>query len=293
MLGSLLPIQVLPSVRRVEEQTGIGRNVVWRAYSRLAKEGVLTIIDRQKVMVSADIAPNVAAELLRMGDYLAADLLKRLQALNINRHSFLRLLDHRIQQAEAAYPDIVVVECNRYQAERFAVDVSELFGFRVPGYDLKELAQLPPERRREFRRVLTPLYHHNEVEALFSKLSTEVIAIHLSWAPDTLNALRALPRGSLLAVVLEPSECTGYGEPLARELRQLCRNIRVELVVWKDQTQLVAAMKKKRFAKLLLTGRVMEAVTEEIRDSPLVLHRPFRVDPGYLEQIRVKTGILF
>src|SRR4029077_306756 len=48
MLGALKPGEKLPSVRQLETQLGIGRNVVWRAYSKLAESGALTIENRRR-----------------------------------------------------------------------------------------------------------------------------------------------------------------------------------------------------------------------------------------------------
>ncbi len=292
MLGTLKPGDSLPSVRQVEEQTGIGRNVVWRAYSRLAASGAITIQNRRRAIVNSHVQPDEAAELLRVFDWLGRDVLERVQSLRISPQSFLRFLNHRLQHSEVITRDIVFVECNRIQANNWSAEISDVWTLTVPGFEIKALRELPEEGRLNFRAVLTPLYHHEEVIELFQNPRTRVIPLHLDWNPERIREWRGLGRGSRMAVVLEKSECLGYGEPFARQLKGLCPNLQIELVPWKNCEQVKRLLSSGKFQRALLSGPVLEAVDDEVRQSPIVVRHALKINRQSLEEARIKAGVV-
>src|SRR6266481_9867544 len=112
MLGALKPGERLPSVRQLETHLGIGRNVVWRAYSKLAESGAITIENRRRAIVNFTNHSKQSAQLVQVFDWLAKDVIERVRALRIHPQSFQRFLSHRMQELDLLARDVVFVECN-------------------------------------------------------------------------------------------------------------------------------------------------------------------------------------
>jgi GntR family transcriptional regulator len=292
MLGALKPGEKLPSVRQLETQLGIGRNVIWRAYSKLAESGTLTIENRRRAVVNSHSRREEAAELVKVFDWLARDVIERIHALRINPQSFQRLLNLRVQELLVKSKDIVFVECNETQAENWSSEISQAWGLPVTGMVIKSVRALPEEERAKFKTVLTPLYHYEDVSELFLNPYTRTIALRLKWDRQRIREWRALPEGSVMALILEKSECQGYGDPFGRELKMLCPNLRVQVIPFKDNAQVRSALNSGKYARAFLSGPVLEAVGEETRKSPRIVRRALRVDRDSLKDAQIEAGVV-
>ncbi|HEV2386461.1 MAG TPA: GntR family transcriptional regulator [Candidatus Acidoferrales bacterium] len=292
MMGDLQPGEQLPSVRQIEKDLGIGRNVVWRAYSKLAESGVITIENRRRAVVNTNNHSKQAAELVSVFGWLADDVLDRLRALRVHPQSFARFLSLRLQELDWFPRHLVFVECNKLQARRWAQEVSGIWDLPVPGIEIRALRDLPEPDRRQFRTVLTPLYHHDEVKEIFSDPLTNVVPLRLKWQSERIREWRALPPGSRMIFVLKRFECLGYGDPFARELNSLCPNLRVEVLSFKNSAQVKSLLKTGRFAAAFLSGSVREAVDQEVLESPLVVRDALRIDERSLAEARIRAGVV-
>lgn len=292
MLGTLKPGQPLPSVRQMESQTGVGRNVIWRAYSKLAESGALTIEKRRRAVVSSDFHPEKAAELVQLFDWLGRDVLERMRALRISPQSFLRFLNHRTQNSEMLRRDIVFVECNQFQSDRWAGEIAGIWELLVPGVEIRTLKKMKFEERMQFKTVLTPLYHHEEVLELFRNPYTQVVPLRLAWNSEVIEDLESLPKDSVMAFILEESECAGYGDPLARELNAVCPNLHIQVISWKSSRQVKTLIESGKISRALLSGIVLEAADDSIRNSPVVVQKALEIDRRSLEEARIHAGVV-
>lgn len=291
-MGDLKPGEQLPSVRELERDLGIGRNVVWRAYSKLAESGAITIESRRRAIVNSNNQSKQTAELVNVFGWMADDVLDRLRALRIHPQSFCRFLSLRLQQLDWFPRHLVFVECNKLQAGRWSQEISAIWDLPVPGMEIGAVRELPEPDRRQMRTILTPLYHHDEVRDLFPDPLTRVVALRLKWHEERIREWRALPAGSRMVFVLKRFECLGYGDPFAQELNSLCPNLRVEVVSFKSSAQVKSLLKTVRFARAFLSGSVCEAVDAEVLESPMVVRGALRIDERSLAEARVQAGVV-
>ena len=289
MLGAFQPGDKLPSVRQLEQQVGLGRNVVWRAYTKLAECGAITIENRRRAIVNRSFNPEQASQLIAVYDWLARDVLDRVASLRLNAESFVRFLNLRIQQLDLY--DVIFVECNQLQARAWSSDISQAWELSVPGLDIQSLRQMPEESRR-FKAVLTPLFHYDEVSALFQNGYTRVLPLRLAWNPDRIEELRRMPKRSRMAFILERAECLGYGSPFAKELNVLCPNLAIDVVAFEDSRQVKNVIGSARYVRALLSGRVLEAVDAPVLRSDKIIRDALGIDKQSLEEARVQAGIV-
>jgi len=292
MLGTLKEHQTLPSVREIEEQTGVGRNVVWRAYSCLAKAGTIKLQARKRAVVNSNSRHRQARELIAAGDWLTRGLLDGLKALRINPESFLRLLSHRITETFPAQSDILFAECNPSQARRFAEDISTAWQIQLPGIEFKTLRDMAKTQRFNINKVITPLYHGEEVREILKDGPAKVITVRMRWNEQLLRELRALPPRSLMAFMLEASALSGYGQALAQELTSVCPNLKVELLPWTDGIRIRRLMKSGKYKRVLLSAKLWGEVDEQVRKSPVFVQRALEIDKSSLEEVRIDAGVI-
>lgn len=292
MLGTLKPGNPLPSIRELEKQTGVGRNIIWRAYSALAGSGAIEISHRRRARVSSSMYQQEAGDLAKVCDWLGRDILRRLQALNVNPHSFVRFLTQRVAEFDGAHRDIIFVECNAVQARRFSEEISDLWRVPVPGLEIKNLQRLSPAQRLQYSKVLTPLYHYEEVQDLCVDSHNKVIALRLDWNAELIKELQALPAGSRMAFVLQKSECADYGDALARSLNHSCPRLKIEIVSWRNVEETVRLVNSGKYQRLLLSGVIWNEVREETRKSPLVVKRALEINRRSLEEARIQAGVI-
>jgi DNA-binding transcriptional regulator YhcF (GntR family) len=292
MMGTLKPGKKLPSVRQLETQLSVGRNVIWRAYSKLAESGTVTIESRRRAVVNWQSRGEEAAELVRVFDWLAQDVIARTRALRINPQSFQRLLNYRIQELCLNSKEIVFVECNEIQVENWSNEISQAWGLPVIGMVIESLRTIPEEERAKFKTVLTPLYHYEEVSKFFLNPYTRTIALRLKWDPARIREWRALPAGSTMAFILKKSECQGYGDPFGRDLKMLCPNLGIQVIPFRNNAQVRSVLNSGRHARAFLSGAVLGAVDKEIRKSPRIVQRALRVDPDSLKDAQIQAGVV-
>ncbi|MFN7931405.1 MAG: GntR family transcriptional regulator [Blastocatellia bacterium] len=287
MIGVLQPGQKLPSVRDVESQTGVGRFIIWKAYSKLADSGLVTLENRRRAVVASHGKRENANRLLDVCDWLARDVLSRAQSLRINPRAFVRYLHHIVEEAQQPAQDVVFVECNSAQANRWSAEISSLWGLPVPGLEFKDIRALTPDERTKFRVVLTPLFHQEEVSELFQHPNTQVITLHETWNEEALQELRTLRKGRQVGLVLEEFECSAYGDALARELNHQCPNLKVKVIPLQRTEQAQELVEAGQFERLFLSGPVQERVNTNIKESKIVMTRLMDLDRGSLEEARI------
>lgn len=292
MLGAFGPGDKLPSVRQLEQQVGLGRNVIWRAYTKLAECGAITLESRRRAIVNHKFNTEQATQLISVFDWLACDVLDRIGAMRLNAQSFVRFLNLKIHQLELLERDVIFVECNRHQADAWSAEISQVWDLHVPGLEIPALQQMPEESRSRFKTVLTPLFHHDEVSALFQNPSTRVLPLRLAWNQARIEDLRTLPKHSRMAFVLERSECLGYGHLLAQEFNLLCPNLTIDVVPFEDSRQVKKVIDSSRYSRALLSGRVHEAVDPQVLQSNKIVRDALGIDKQSLEEVRVQAGVL-
>ena len=149
-----------------------------------------------------------------------------------------------------------------------------------------------PEESRRFKVVLTPLFHYDEVSALFQNGYTRVLPLRLAWNPDRIEELRRMPNKSRMAFILERSECLGYGKAFAKELNLLCPNLTIDVVAFEDSAQVKYTIGSGRYIRALLSGRVLEGVDAPVLRSSKIIRDALGIDKQSLEEVRVQAGIV-
>src|SRR5438128_2579469 len=111
LLGNLRPGEMLPSIRDLEKELGVSRNIVRKAYMELEELGILRMIQGKGVMVNKNLKYKEDKEFLQNCDKLVETTKKSCLSIGLVFSSFARLLYQKAieieqEQAPLSYVDM-------------------------------------------------------------------------------------------------------------------------------------------------------------------------------------------
>jgi GntR family transcriptional regulator len=212
-VGDLVPGSGLPSIRDLEQQLGVNRNTVRRAYLELEAQGLIDLRQGREARVATPKRRIGAALRVNAARELAESTIQRAEAQGIDALAMGAHVAALAREHDAAHPRCAFVECSRAQAGYFAARAQEHVGRRVVAIDLHELRDdrrsLPPS----VRCVLTPHWHLGETRHLLRGAAPEVFGIRVQVAQACREALRAMPgSGPVGLLVRDAHSAPGFAE---------------------------------------------------------------------------------
>ncbi len=214
-VGRLRPGDRVPSVRRLADLTGMNRKTVHRAYSALAREGLLQVRPGSGTFVAereTKVAETPAAtDLVASANRCRAEA----AALGLSPATFARFVAAYLADGLLGLP-VTVTECNREQLEIMAGDL--VSGLRVAPrtVTLSDLEADPKGAVAGTRTVVTTDCHLGEVADAVHPLGIPVYVVSLDPAfPQVISSL--VRRSPLLMVVRDAR----FAPVFVRLLRQL------------------------------------------------------------------------
>lgn len=269
----------------------MGRFVVWKAYSRLAEAGLITLEGRRRAVVNSRSGQDKAGALLQLCEFLSRDLLARTRALGINPSAFIRFFDQVMKNTHEIERDVVFVECNAVQTRRWSSEISAMWGVTIPGLDFAGVRAMPSLEREQVRVVLTPLLHEEEVRTLFTHPGTQVIPLGQTWNDTTLDKLRALGNARI-GLILEKSEVSSYGESFGKEIKARCPQLKVDILAFRDVEHARTLLASDKYARVYLSGPVQERFGDSLEMTNKLLEHLVELDRSSLEAARVASGVV-
>lgn len=292
LLGRLRPGDTLPSIRDVEQQVGISRNLVRKAYLALQESGILNLRHGKGVLVQRQISYGSRDDVHLQCDKISTDILSRLRTAGISPSAFARFLYQQARVQESHYPFLVYVDATTAQAADRAASISTIWQLRVPGYSVDDFAQIPKRDLKGIGKVLTNYIRYDQVRRIV-KENSDVIPLGLAFASHTIKEFSRLPENAKILLVLDKDDY-----PALRFLLELYRKIlihpssdiaAVPLQSIKDLPELV---RSNRFQKIIFSNRIWDGIPEELRKSPRVTRPHMEVDLASLESARIQAGVI-
>ena len=293
-LGHLRDGDVLPSIREVESTLGIGRMVVLRAYRELERCGILSLKPGRGVAVNH--VPDVEAgrRMLQHYGVLAGSLEERLKQLELNRTSFARYFYRKCLLRDMQEGPILYVDSSSGFAQENADQVSSIWELQIRGISIEDLAALDRRDLRRTRTILTNYYRFEEVRSLIGKLRVPVVPISFDWGENTLQVLRKVPSGGGVLVVQSQTDFERHGEVFRKILSDSFRDQRLRFYMahYKNLAQLRQLIASRKYSKVMISNRIWEGVTDDVRNSPKVFRPQIQLSVESILDARYKAGIV-
>ena len=197
----------LPSIRELAGYLRVNRNTVARVVTELERGGYVESRRGSGVFV---IEPPVEARDLGRERFLER-VVEQARAEGIPVEELGYELLTRAGSLPVEKVPLLFVECNRWEVERFSVELEERLPVRVEGVLLEELAdRVAIEEEPSWRMVVTTFYHVVEVEqtlAALERSGLETFALLTEATIDGLRKLAEMPEGTTVGVVGNSKTC--------------------------------------------------------------------------------------
>jgi GntR family transcriptional regulator len=293
LLGSLRPGDTLPSIRDVEKQVGVSRNIVRRAYLELQDSGILDLRQGKGVLVEKNLKYSHRRRVHEESENLSRDLIARLRKTGICPSAFARYLYQQARESEMQVPFLVFVDASKWLAVERAARISAIWQMQVPAVSMEELAAMDRSRLRSIQKVLTNYLRLDQVQQIVKNTGIEVIPLGLNFTEESISEFSRLPANSSVVLVLDD---TDY--PSLRLIIELYRKIlmprtsTIESIPRSKVKDFHVFVKSTRYHKVIFSNRVWEDVPDDLRRHPRVTHPHMEADLASLEDARIRAGII-
>lgn len=239
--------QQLPSIRQAEQEWGVDRRVVMRAYHRLSEIGLVDAKGRSGFFVCE------GAELGRLARhrYETENLYARVAGMiredtDLSVLGVFRYFAQYAEQQAKASPEVAFVECSDAQADGHAREVSSRLGIPCQPLTTSVIGGKRSRVPAHVRTLLVTGFHYGEINAL-ADANLRVVSVPIGVSRDALAMLPARP-SELLILEYDETE----GESIQRDIRQLDGQLRTRVLVVSDVNA--------SLAELCVAGAMREGV---------------------------------
>ncbi len=290
----LEPGDVLPSIRTLARQVGVGDGVVRRAYRELCQTGLLRTNNRKHVVVTPGLPPASEASTLAQASVDQCDRLMawageaRLSAIALGR-----LLLARAFAQEVASPSYVFVDICRVAAEESARHISRAWEIRVAGLSLSDFGRLARTDVHRLSAVVVNELLHEDVRTVVGEGSPGVFPVRMCLDKRLQQRINRLPARSRVLIVTSDESSLAGDKALLHNCRRLFgRTRRLHAKALSGIPDLAALLESRRFALVLLSPLAWEQTPARITRMPSVARVATAPDPPALEDVRIAAGVL-
>ena len=291
-LGKLKPGDVLPSIRHVEEEIGVGRMIVRKAYQRLQDAGLLRIIHGRGAVVIGQSRDNGRA--MGRAEAVIDRLLPELQREELDPLTFARILHQRLLDEDARTPRILCVDSSEVLAAELGRQIQDLLGVHVRSVGLARLSRtrrtITPETQ-----VLADYYYLPDVRRVLAGRVRGIYPIALDYDPAFIERLSSLPLGSSVLLLFYESSLKETGTQLAIEAlldRVKDRQFRVDVKAI-ESCGPVARLARSKYDAIVVSNRVWDAESTLLEAHPeKFLRLASRVNHQSLDAVRDRLGFV-
>jgi len=286
-VGRLRPGDRVLSVRRLADMTGINHKTVHRAYTALAREGILEVRPGSGTFVSerrsgAEGLPPLPG-LLGALDRVRGEA----ERLGLAPVVLSRFLDICLSDGLRDVP-VGVVECNREQIAMIGRDLQRSLGVRVEPILLSLLEREPVQPLRGVRCVVTTDCHYSQVVDLVEPHGVPTYTVTLD--PTFPRYLLNITHQNELVMVVSDRK---FGGVFLKLLEQLTDDAELlERIRFIGERRALSAL---RFARpgtwVYLSPLVRPSISRALPPHIRRVQRCWHVDPNAVESVRAGVGL--
>lgn len=291
-LGHLKPGEALPSIRAVENETGVGRMLVRKAYQQLEEAGLVEVAHGRRTVVTQLQAHN--GELANRAEALAGRFVMMLESEGLDPLSFSRLFHQTLLSRTSTSPSLYCVHDSRTVATEFAEQVKEVLGVPARASSLRELMNDPDGVSRGVR-ILTSYYFLEEVRDVLGESSDRIVPVSFRYASTFLERLEAVSSDTpVIALFYRHNLKTDVTRSAIEDLieRPECRHLNIEIRDLESlgtQSQLL----RRRKHLYLVSNSIWDNCSNEMAKHPDRFWRlEVCIDRRSLRAVRAKLGIV-
>jgi DNA-binding transcriptional regulator YhcF (GntR family) len=291
-LGKLQPGDVLPSIRKVEDELGIGRMLVRKAYQQLQDAGLVRLIHGYGAIVTGQVRSN--GHLTAKADAIIQKLMAELRREELDPVSFSRVLHQRLLEEDFRTPRILCVDSSEVLAKELGHQIQQVLGVHVRTISLPHLRGHRASVTAR-TQVLVTYYYLADARKILKGRTEHVYPVSWDYDAAFLERLRSLPLGSSILLLFYRSSLKEQGTLLAIEAlleRVKEREFRVDVKAI-EAVGALAKLARTRYAAVIVSNRVWDDHAAVLERYPKTFWRlASRLNHQSLEAIRDEMGFV-
>jgi DNA-binding transcriptional regulator YhcF (GntR family) len=290
-LGKLRPGDLLPSIRNVEEELGVGRMLVRKAYQQLQDAGLLRIIHGKGAVVTGHARSN--GHVTEKAEALIQRLVGDLRREGLDPVTFARILHQRLLAEDARAPRILCIDSSDVLAKELGQQIQQALGVHVKTMGLPRLRRLKGSVAPD-TQVLVDYYYLADVRRIL-KGRAGIYPVSWDYEPTFVEKLRSLPLGSSLLLLFFESSLKEQGTLLAIDAlldRVKEREFKVDVRAI-ETTRPLTRLVRSRYAAVVVSNRVWDEHAAVLEAYPDTFWRlASRLNLQSLEAVRDRLGFV-
>lgn len=293
-LGGLNEGDVLPSIRSLAEQLGVGEAIVRRVYQELTASGFLSAEPRKHLMVTDTLKKPEHVESLTQECADECDrLVEWARGRRVSPTSLARLFLQRATESARRRPAYTYVDLGRRAAEAFAEVISNAWEVPVKAMTLDELVKLPVEDIEAYAGILVNHFREGPLLEALNGCAASVFPIRVKLHPRTIRKIRRHAAGTSVLLVLAPTDAARVGPQLRGYVEgEFGDDVKVELLSLDDIGDLAAEAENGHFRLVVVSWHIWDEIPEKARRLSNVVRAENEIMMESLERARVAAGIL-
>jgi GntR family transcriptional regulator len=289
-MGMLGTGDILPSIREIEKQTGINRGQIHRAYLSLRRSGFLSPAPGKRTAVAITaVAPNLLNHKCRQ---LSRDVLKQIRKIGVPPTVFARYLSRNAQDSERKAPFIAYVDLVKELSAMRAEQLSGMWQVSVCGLIVEELKAAFDEGIKPQKILVNHLIRDRIGSAPRLKKSN-IIPIEIHYTKQTIRELGETEANSHMLLVLPIHAVPLAGFMVEQLLKWIkSKGAKISWIPINEVADFEQLLNNPKYDRILVTPGAAYRVPVELRQSPRMLLLRMELDPGSLENARIRCGII-
>ncbi len=293
-VGRLNEGDVLPSIRALADQLGVGDAIVRRAYQELTQSGFLSAEPRKHLMVTDTLTKPGHVEALAQDCTVECDrLIDWARSRGVSSISLARLFLRQAIQNEQKRPAYVYVDLSKISAQRFAELISKTWELPVAAMTIDEIARLSDDEIASFAGILVNYFRHDRLLATLDGRTTGIFPVRMKLHPRIIRKIRRQAAGSSVLLVLPRDDAARVGEvTLAYLEEEVGDNVRLETAAVDDISDLAAEAQSGRHRLIIVSRHLWDDIPEKTRCLGNVIPNENALVMESLEKARIASGVL-
>ncbi len=291
-LGKLRPGDLLPSIRQVEDQLGVGRMLVRKAYQQLQDAGLVRIIHGRGAVVTGQARAN--GRVAEKAEALIQRLLTEVRRDGLDPVTFARMLHQRLMAEDARVPRILCVDSSDVLARELGHQIQQALGVHVRTMGLPRLRRLRASVTSG-TQVLVDYYYFADVRRILKGRAGGIYPVSWDYDARFLERVRSLPLGSSILLLFFESSLKEQGTLLAIDalldrLKERAFEVDVKAI---ETVKRLGKLTESRYEAVIVSNRVWDehqAVLERYPDTFWRLSS--RLNHQSLDAVRDRLGFV-
>jgi GntR family transcriptional regulator len=291
-LGKLSPGDMLPSIRQVEDELGVGRMLVRKAYQHLQDAELVRIIHGRGAVVTGQARAN--GQVTEKAESFMQRMIPELRREGIEPVTFSRILHQRLLAEDAREPRLLCVDSSEVLARDLGQQIQQTLGLHVR---TTGIARLRRTRKTvtDTTQVLVDYYYLADVRKILSGRTRGIYPISLDYDQAFLERVRSVPRRAAILLLFYESSLRETGTLLAIDalLERLSdRDFAVDVKAV-EKVGPLDKLARAGYAAIVVSNRVWDAHAAVLEAAPKTFLRlASRVNQQSLYAVRDRLGLV-